>query len=148
MLNEGTTQLITHANCRSNSTYYMKEPAFTAPRDQTICTLGFTPHSAKDKMTCTLLSPNGTCIVYGAGYYGDSGSPLQLKLGGEESGGRWTAIGLDSWGVYDGFKTVLEPGTVQPGIYTRLSAFCRWMLEVSGGEVECDYWRRKGKSSR
>ncbi|KAG5681288.1 hypothetical protein PVAND_010739 [Polypedilum vanderplanki] len=49
---------------------------------------------------------------------GDSGGPLMIQL----PNGRWTVIGIVSWGVKCGEST-------HPGIYTRVSKYIEWIIE-------------------
>jgi secreted trypsin-like serine protease len=58
---------------------------------------------------------------------GDSGGPLVAQ----DRGGRWTQIGVVSWGNGCGRKDF-------PGIYTRVSAFAGWIRQNVGGDLGDD----------
>ncbi|VDM67406.1 unnamed protein product [Strongylus vulgaris] len=62
---------------------------------------------------------------------GDSGGPLMQR----DNDGRWYQIGITSFGINIG------PGyydqNMAPGIYTRVSSYCNFIISTTNGEVPC-----------
>lgn len=50
---------------------------------------------------------------------GDSGSPLMVQLTNK----RWVVAGLVSWGI--------KCGGPNPGVYTRVNNYVKWVIENS-----------------
>lgn len=56
---------------------------------------------------------------------GDSGGPLQLNLEHQKDGKilyRYYLVGIISYGEFCGSK--------QPGVYTRISSYCKWIASI------------------
>lgn len=56
--------------------------------------------------------------MYSVTLQGDSGGPLLYQM----SSGRWTTIGIVSWGVRCG-----EPN--HPGVYTKVDHYLSWIVQ-------------------
>lgn len=59
-------------------------------------------------------------LFYSHAHQGDSGGPLMVQ----RDDGRWTNIGIVSWGVNCG-----KPGL--PGVYTLVTKYLKWIAENS-----------------
>ncbi|KAH7714425.1 serine protease [Aphelenchoides avenae] len=64
-------------------------------------------------------------------HHGDSGGPLMANVGGH-----WYQIGISEAG-YEDVNVHPEEQNRLPSSFTRVSVYCDWIAEATGGDVKC-----------